>query len=440
MPFGSERAGKLQIRFGLTVGDAEGINTERDAIAIKPEQFTSLINVDHKANRIKNRDGLAKVNSSAAMTGSVLGLADDRVMGTGGGVTNGVGRRWYYIGTLGLNSYDPSLGTPLELLTDTAYAVSTAPAFMFFDDGWVYFANASLDSGNTYLYRFRPGVIVGPSDTVASVQAPPEKLTIIDADANTATHLASMCKAGPYYYIGSGHMVATDIVSTATVYRWDGKTLTQEDTRSITELGDFAILATYRDRPVVMYGSGVHSTEPVCKYKADSGTWTALTWPTAGVGFYVNATCEFKDKLWWAGHESDTANAGQLYSLDGTTITKEREITTTLTQNAGFTGMVAYDGYLYFLYYKDATGVYLGRYDGTTWTNEYKLITATPTTSGPLWIQGGKMWAGTDGRVYAAALGSLSGSWSLETTLTVTLAQSNGNFSLNGAHQVVVPV
>lgn len=416
-------------------------------------QFLELTNVEHLGTMLKNRDGLAKVNSSAAMTGSVMGVADDRAMGIGGGTLAGVGTRWYYLHYDGLSVYDSGLSTPMEYITSTVFNTEAGGgvcALIFFDDGWVYYASNGVDGGSTYLYRFRPGVVTGPTDTVGSVQAEPEKVAVIDADASTTTYLTSMCKAGPYYYLGTAHNVATDIVSSPAVYKWDGKTVSLENSTALTDGADHAVVATYRDRPVVMYNSAAGAAGaiiPTVRYKADDGTWTGLTWPTASTSFLVNATCEFKDKLWWAGKEEASADDGQIYSLSGTTITKEREITNTLDMNTGFTGMVVSGGYLYFLYYKTAVGTILGRYDGTTWTNEYKTIVATGVgflSCGPLWVQGGRMYAkvGSDGKVYSAAVTDLGGTWTLTTTFNASASESqgNGNFSTYGGYQVVAVV
>jgi hypothetical protein len=70
---------------GLTHRRFRGTNTRGDAGSIADDQFRALENVEHDGMKWNSRDGLTKVNSAAAMTGTVYGIWDEGDGATGGG-------------------------------------------------------------------------------------------------------------------------------------------------------------------------------------------------------------------------------------------------------------------------------------------------------------------------------------------------------------------
>jgi hypothetical protein len=72
------------MRVGINLPRWRGTNTLGDASSCADDEFRALENVEHDGNKWVSRDGLAKVNSAAAMTGSVYGIWDESDGGGGG--------------------------------------------------------------------------------------------------------------------------------------------------------------------------------------------------------------------------------------------------------------------------------------------------------------------------------------------------------------------
>jgi hypothetical protein len=394
MAYGSDRANPYRIRLGIDVPRARGVNTEVDPAALPPDQFRRLENVDFFGNRIINCKGLAKVNSSSAMTGSVMGIADDRAMGIGGGAAAGIDGRLYVTGAsdVGVACYDPMLNTSTELFATSPYVgAPNESTAIFFDalEGYVYL---SRDSGK--VWRFRPGVVKSPAGTVAASQATPEHvLTFPNVMSPLSLFVTSMVRIGSLLYI------ATCTTSNGYVYSFDGKTLTEVDTFSMSDaVVVLTYLTKYRDRPVVFYcpSDNTSTVLPTVRYRADTGTWTAMTFPGSS-GVELTQACEYKDKLFISGHLDDTANEGKIWQVSGTTITQVRSIAN--CQNSGIEGIATDGAYLYYSY---GTSVdnnrYLGRYDNSSFSDTYATIDTSLSAagSGQLSFQGKYLYAITE--------------------------------------------
>jgi hypothetical protein len=403
MAYGSDRANPYRVRLGIDVPRARGVNTEVDPAALPPDQFRRLENVDFRGNRIVNRKGLAKVNSSGAMTGSVMGIADDRG-------NNGSGKRIYYIGIdeNGLAIYDPSQTTTYEYVSTFPFSnvatgsLGSKNRMLFFDakDGYVYFAKDDADtlsaaSSSTKLYRFRPGVVTSPGGSIATAQAMPEPVFQFSPTYATDASIAadSMQRVGSLLYIGASEKLsAGGSAVDAYVYRYDGTTLTQEDTYSITDSVNLtAVIATYRNRPVVLYATNSSLYPPVVRYKDDAGTWQSIAWP-GGNGARFSSVCEYKDKLFVSGY-TGTAFQGAIWQISGTTMTAVKTISS-MTGLDGIQGLATDGTYLYYTYYK--TNFYMGRYDDSSFSDTYATVATAPFSnaedSGPIVIQGKKLY------------------------------------------------
>lgn len=145
-----------------------------------------------------------------------------------------------------------------------------------------------------------------------------------------------------------------------TADRPKGVVLTLKDTATVA--GVPQSIGT-RDRILTAFSG----TDNVIRRYTEDGTAGNLTMPGADFGITTKSSyqvmAEYKGKVYILGTDDTGAT---IYSVDGDTVAVAR---TGLTGTA-YT-MAVFNGYLYYL-----TGVNLGRYDGTTWTDAHDDITA----------------------------------------------------------------
>jgi hypothetical protein len=208
------------------------------------------------------------------------------------------------------------------------------------------------------------GAYIGTAATgYLLVQRPPSLTAVVDRHgANLLPGPRSLISwNGKLYfacYDGSNPTTLYELSGTAA--RPNGLVLTLYDTTATA--GVPQIIST-RDRILTAFSG----TSNVIRRQTKDGTAGNLVMPDTVFGISANASykvmAEYKGKVYILGTDSTGAT---IYSVDGDTVAVAR---TGLTGTA-YT-LAVFNDYLYYL-----TGVNLGRFDGSSWTDAHDDITA----------------------------------------------------------------
>jgi hypothetical protein len=221
---------------GLTHRRFRGTNTRGDAGSIADDQFRALENVEHDGVKWNSRDGLAKVNSAAAMTGTVYGIWDDGEGGPGGGgATGGGGVRIYGFVNNGaatlIYAYDSAMTEPTQ-----QFKVNPAETTL----GCMAAMHEEFQHGLPTPGDLEPRLLIGGSGGKMYLwrpTAPPEGKTLL----NTAPSPMLLCTApdvtaGNYYTsvaVGIGHFAATvNVGSDVWLITYHGRNISARATAS----------------------------------------------------------------------------------------------------------------------------------------------------------------------------------------------------------------
>lgn len=342
----------FRLRVGMDVPGFEGINTEQDPAAIRDSQFQHLENVRWKGGRLISRNGLAKVNSGAAMLGSVIGGGSDATLdsptplsaGGGGGGSSLVG-----VGGDVLYRFDPVFGAR------TVPIVNSSSGSVLWQSA-MYFVNAQVNP--PVLYAFDPGG-----------NLPPRAVAVFTAMTSSAPYGASLCGncADGKLYVA---LTSSDAVNTMSVFSWDGKTVATEE--QVAGFGTPIIFA-YREG-LIYHTGGAPSASDTWRYRNAAGTWASLG-GTPGGGFSTVtpvSAAVYKDVAYIAVNTTG-ATSRRILSYDGSTFTTARTVTGALFS------LLSFDGSLLYLW--DAGGAQggdaVGTFDGSTWTDTAKDLSGT---------------------------------------------------------------
>ena len=166
--------------------------------------------------------------------------------------------------------------------------------------------------------------------------------------------------------------------ATSKVYTFDGLT-TRDDTG-----GNFAseprAFGLYRDFIVVGYTAAANKISIRPRGESGAAVWTDVAGAAEGMHRYA---LEYADKLFWIGNGDD------VWQYNGTAISSSLNIV-----GAVFTDIAVGDGLLYACYTQGGVAK-IASYDGTTWTNAYKVFTgqlvdinAMYWYKNSIWVQG----------------------------------------------------
>jgi hypothetical protein len=268
----------------------------------------------------------------------------------------------------------PLLGTPRQLYTfqdgcpgitgvvgeSTAfYDQNSYPNFqsaLYFDDA-SYSVAAAVHDGHLYLSKdnvLKRYQVVNAfwGTTQLSIAGSIQDVTIHEFE--DFTHITSLASFDGKLFIGvSG--------ATYAIYCYDGITISED----LTGLTDAPTrMVPYRETLVAGFdGSPNHIR---VRPTGDPGaTWSTVT-PSGGTCSFLRGI-SYKDTLWI------TTGAEDLFSFDGSTLTRVPIATTTLPASCITYGVAVFDDNLY-IGYEDVTAGHgkIAEYDGTTWTPAFK--------------------------------------------------------------------
>lgn len=314
----------FSVRVGLTHRRFRGTNTRGDAGSIADDEFWALENVQHDGSKWNSRDGLAKVNSGAAMTGTVYGMwdeEDDRGFGAGvriyGGVNNGAATLIY--------AYDSALTEPTQqILVNPQEATFGAALGIHEEFDKMRPADGDRDSeteaentearlllgGKTgRVYAWTP--VKPPEGKTLLNVAPRATLLLQCPDIASDDAVTALLMWAGVLYIATAYGSGTG----AKIFSYDGSTVTLEDTQAGKSTG---ILGVYQGEVFAAFNS------QLIRRRSAAGTWSSVTFPGTVTAYIPRQIIEYGTALYFAG--TDGTNA-KILKWDGTSLTSVRTLT-----------------------------------------------------------------------------------------------------------------
>jgi hypothetical protein len=410
-----------QFRVGQDFAHFGGELLDVDPASIPPGWCERLVNarIGPRGMDIRERPGLTS-RLSAPLTGVLVGLADEKAW-SGGGADSTLGGRNTRIYFPSSVHNDADVGRAAELgrvlVLDSSLAqfltlwrpVTAGARFFFQDtDGWVYTdegakVNGAAADAEIYFCRFKPAIVKADDHAsgTAAYEASLERLARL-AGTEAAGPLFynqglwSACRVGPYILVGrGGACTGAAFTDVPKVLRWDGRTFTTE--YSLSDLSVVGTISTYvmpyQEGAVVVFSESSTpggATDPTLFFARDSGgTYAALTTSaTTDNNSVPRQWATYRNKLYIRMRVNGTN--GRIVSYDGgSAITDERDASALGGAGTEYfvAGPVVLGAYLYYVWVDDLGGsrrYYLGRYDGTTWSDTYAtIITADSEPASP---------------------------------------------------------
>lgn len=353
------------LRAGITLPRVRGTNTQGDASSIGDDEFRALENVQHDGVKWNSRDGLAKVNSGAAMTGSIYGIWDESGDGGGGGGSGlGLGGPVRLYGGVNNNAanliyaYDSGLTTVGQQIKVNP-GESSFGAMIALHDEFVQLlptplqeategtdadneARILLGGTNGKVYMWRPAFV--PEGKTLLDVAPTPRLLFQCPGLSASDDITS------FVFVDGLLFVASDAGSDVKVFSFDGSTVTLEDTISTMDTG---ILGAWQGQ--VYCATNAQSI----RQRDWAGAWTSLTFPGTVTAFIPRQILEYGLNLYFAGQDG-SGGTGEILKWDGSSLTVARSI-------AGDTKILAlevFDDTLTYLYAGPSPHTFYGAADG----------------------------------------------------------------------------
>lgn len=157
-------------------------------------------------------------------------------------------------------------------------------------------------------------------------------------------------------------------VGTSAIFSFDGVTLTNE-LSAINVVKGFGL---YRDMCAAIFDGTPNSI----RIRTAAGVWGAPVLPSAGTVKIIGSnTVSFQDKLYIPNGDED------FFALDQTgTLTRIPIATSGVDAGGHIMGVDVLENVMYFVWHNAAlTNVWIGKFDGTTWTPKFKDLTAQAT-------------------------------------------------------------
>jgi len=360
-----------------------GVRQECDPGAIPPNMFRNAVNVRYQGGRLVSRGGQSKFNASA-LSGRVQGIFSSEFefstdtpvgawcsdIGVGGGTEIGSQKLYLLGGDSKHIGYYYFSEDQQPVLRRQPYSITwkTDRALASFGDGVMWVGGA--DETKNYLQRFSRG---GAPVTVASVNRVGGDATICDIERYQGVI---------YFSVGS------TTPSSCKVYRYAGGVIVEDDSpfTIATEHQTPHLRALGADLYMVRGGSFTAATAKIRRKSA--GVWSTLT-PSISNFTSHGQPVVYGDALYALGRAGEAGSPAAI-KIVGATVTTAH----TLAGNSDrFLLPTVFNGYLYYLYedWDPGTlallGLYVGRFDGTTWDDTHKnLLSQFPLIQGAPYV------------------------------------------------------
>lgn len=362
MPRNQPEAGNrspFRLRVGVEVDTWRGVNKESDPGAIADSQFQSAINVRILPNgSVICRGGQSKLFGNA-LGGCVTGIFDDE--------RPAVPTQWWFGG--GYNG-GPNPNNIIGIdTTVNAMSLFVDPTYPYGGFWWA----ATFYNGAIHV------MITDNNTQIALVKWDPvNQQTVLLHDFSGAGLGANPNPTGLTVANGLLYIGIMDGSTHCKVYTWDGASVVFD-----SDLGAMTappIMATYNNEPYIAICAALtaHADAPI--YRRTGGVWSSLGAPS--ISAFDMAV--FNGKLYICGKIGVVGGnyAGKILSWDGASLAVVRTLTFASNRATVFT-LGVMGGFLCYVYADDkypslgGSGAFLvGTYDGTTWTDSAKDLTA----------------------------------------------------------------
>lgn len=398
----ARQAQRFEFKAGVNGFQWKGHVLEGDPSSLPANRPRLLVNTRLSGGIIKNRAGMSDYSSGTdTVPGCVVALneTDSNI-------------RLYY-GFVGCGAL--AGGTLVCINQDEFVETRSLGAYYSSNDTVIRIAE---HGGSVFLgmlgrlKKFADGVDVPTSDGDVY-----KDLLVKDFTGTASTrNLISMLQS----YEGDLYIGITPAAGNATIWKYDGVSMVSD--LSVADIPKASCL--WREYMVV----GQNAAANRIRYRNSSGTWTTVA-PGAGtVQVYPggNAMVSYKDVVYMA-EGPEGAGTARIWSYDGTTLQVART-----PAGATFLPVLAVmNDYLYYGYIT-AGNVYIGRFDGTTWSDTHKDLRAQ--FSNARYILGlaefrGQLYAGLNTNTVVASPGfDTSGTWIGSNPTDTTTAKTAHNF------------
>jgi hypothetical protein len=318
--------------------------------AIGYDRLRQAINV-RLGDEIESRGGQSKVNT-VAVDECIYGIFDAQAEDYASNARLWIaGGEAAASGTYTLSSYHPDDSPTFQnIILNENPSETGLPLFV--RDSSVWFGDAPTSGARRIcnLVRFSP-----PSGDT-SLESGGYSF-VPRFEASLSLHANTDLLSGVTYVGGNGIVLS-----------WDGTTVLA-DSGSVFGGGVPRIIPFRED----IYGAATHIFR-----KRSGGTWSSISMPVGITSFVPNDWAVYKDVLYLVGydHVGGNNNVSKIISFDGTTLTDVRTPEAAGFDSDGVMSCAVAFGYLYFVCEFDGVGAVLGRYDGTTWTDSHKNMSA----------------------------------------------------------------
>lgn len=347
---------RFDFRFGLTARSPKGMNRQSDPGALGAEEFYLLQNARINGNQIIERPGLVKAIDTP-LNGAIVGLWDAGIVDY---------RPKLYLdneGSGGLTIYNESQNPTVQ---KTSGGTSVQYLHCLHNQNEPI---ASVgDVSDVTLYK---GLYY--SATASGGEYNPTLVSTITGFTNFR---------GPGLQSGGLLFLQKHESSTKGIYEHNLATSATALVDSYSGSGD----ADYREKLAqlngeVFYVQNPSSTTKTVRKRSTAGTWSTVgTITTFSAASLVNGPVYFPaaNKLYVAADKISGNGDLLIYSVDSSAVTLVRTIALA-TGDTRIWSMHVFNGYLYFLYYSlGESELRLGRFDGSTWTDNHAVPTTPP--------------------------------------------------------------
>jgi hypothetical protein len=372
-------------RAGVNFRRFRGMNREVDPGAVARDQLVYAENVRFQGNSITDRPGKSKINSGGALGGGVciVGIGGTPPPPGGGGGT-------------GVNDCSFDIGSPTGPRLYGALTTTSSAELHVYDpvNGTKMIHTISLPESVARGYGALEGKLLSGSSHATAVALDVFTPNVAQAQQRvldtpgTPRIVCSLAYFQGKTYLGVIRPNAVPVASS--VYSYDGVTVVEENVQTHSSgvtIGSFApVLAVYREDLYLAYGSGggISTAAADSKIRArQSGAWgsIAVTAPPAN-GLAFTCAAVYRDVLYLGAYcrttLSDPATEqAYIVAYDGTSATI---VHGPVASPSRIKSLCVYGGNLYFGLSPTSTVATeglpsIGKFDGTTWTDSYKVIT-----------------------------------------------------------------
>jgi hypothetical protein len=345
------QTGVIQRRSAIGGLEWGGMHPDADPGSIPENRFRALINVRRKGGNIVPRGGQATI-------GDLDDLAGNQNYGTWFDI--GSARRVYMLATggcLGVGNNQTGLSV---YAIDTEQSPIVQNVTFFLVAKYHTFATLASFDGRLYLSeenRLRRITQVGvPFGSSREDVAATGTDQVVKA-FTSFPYITRMIGFDGQLFIALGGLGAGN----AKIVSYDGTAFYDE----LTTINDVLGMTVYGDQLIVSYG-GTPNHIRVRPTGAAGVSWATIAPGAGNVGMHRTGV-SFRGKAYWVGLATTTP--GDIWQFDGTAVSKARTL-------AGAIDLCTFAGHLYYL---RETGATLGHFDGTTWTDSVKALSADRT-------------------------------------------------------------